>query len=48
MPRFATTDSSIHARRFAGCSARTSACAANQSTMVEIHSRIMNGGFQAA
>ena len=48
MPRFTTTDSSIHARRAAGFSASTSFFAAHQSTTVDTHSRITNGGFQAA
>ena len=48
IPRFATTDNSIQARRAAGRSARTSPLAAHQSTTVDIQSRITNGGFHAA
>ncbi len=39
---------SIHALRVRSCFARTIHCAAHQSTTVDIHSRITNGGFHAA
>jgi hypothetical protein len=48
MPRFTTTDVIIHSLRVRSCLARTIHCAAHQSTTVDTHSRITNGGFQAA
>jgi len=47
MPRLATTDSSIHAWRVAWRCAFTRPWAAYQSTTVETHKRMTNGGFHA-
>ena len=43
-----TTEMIIHALRVDSRFERTIHCAAHQSTTVEIHSRITNGGFHAA
>jgi hypothetical protein len=48
MPRFAPRLSRRNPRRRTGEVVRAIALAATQSTTVEIHSRITNGGFQAA
>ena len=48
MPRLTTTDSSIQARRALAFFGIDDSFAAHQSTTVDTHSRITNGGFQAA
>ncbi len=45
---FTTTEMIIHTLRVRSVLARTIHCAAHQSTTVETHNRMTNGGFQAA